>query len=89
MPAGPAQAAKRILVQLLHTLARHYNLILRLARDADDSEVSAAFKKVSRKAHPDKGGSEAHQKELNSAKGSWDSARASSWRGAFLFACAN
>ena len=38
MPAGPAQAAKRILVQLLHTLARHYNLILRLARDADDSD---------------------------------------------------
>ena len=78
MPVSPAQRAKRTLVQLLQTLAQQYNVVLRLTLDASDAQVLAAFKKVCRKAHPDKGGSEEHQKELNSAKDSWDEAKAAS-----------
>ena len=38
----------------------------------------AAFTEVCRKARPDTGDSEEHLKELNSAKDSWDDAKAAS-----------
>ena len=43
-------------MKLLLTVAAAYSVVVRLHRDSQDSEVIAAFRKVLRKAHPDKGG---------------------------------
>ena len=48
--------ARRALVTLLKSLAGIYCVVVFLNRQSTDVEVSAAFKKVARKAHPDKGG---------------------------------
>ena len=53
--------AKRVLVSLLRTLAATYGVVLQLSRDSPDVDIRSAFKKVSRKAHPDQGGSVADQ----------------------------
>ena len=67
--------ARRALVKLLLTVAAAYSVVVRLHRDSQDSEVIAAFKKVIRKAHPDKGGTDEHAKQLNAAKERWDQAK--------------
>ena len=67
--------ARRALVKLLLTVAAAYSVVVRLHRDSQDSEVLAAFKKVIRKAHPDKGGADEHAKQLNAAKERWDQAK--------------
>ena len=51
--------AKRALVTLLKSLAGIYCVVVVLTRQSTDVEVSAAFKKVARKAHPDRGGAQA------------------------------
>ena len=53
---SPLQLAKRALVTLLLALGRQYHIALAINRDSSDNLVLAAFKKVARKAHPDKGG---------------------------------
>ena len=63
--------AKRFLVSLLKTLATTYGVVLQLSRDAADADVISAFRKVSRKAHPDRGGSIADQTALNNARDAW------------------
>ena len=55
---SPLQLAKRALVTLLLVWGRQYHIALALNRDSSDNLVLAAFKKVARKVHPDKGGSE-------------------------------
>ena len=45
MPVSAPQRAKRILVQLLQTLAQQYNLVLRLTLDASDAQVLGCFQK--------------------------------------------
>ena len=72
---GDLQRSKRALVTLLSTLARVYNLVLPLDRDASDQEVTSAFRRVSRRAHPDKGGRANDQQQLNAAKDAWDHQR--------------
>ena len=54
--------AKRILVTLLKSLAGIYGVVLALTRESTNVQLKAAYKKVSRKAHPDQGGSPEHQK---------------------------
>ena len=66
--------AKRALVTLIKSLAAIYSVTVTLTRDSADSEVKAAYKKVSRKAHPDQGGATEHQKALNAAKDTWEDA---------------
>ena len=48
--------AKRVLVTLLKSLAGIGGVVLSLTRESTDVEVRAAYRKVSRKAHPDQGG---------------------------------
>ncbi len=60
--------AKRVLVTLLKSLAGIYALVLGLTRDSTEVEVKAAYRKVSRRAHPDRGGTPEHQKTLNAAR---------------------
>lgn len=78
MPVSPALAARRALVSVLLALALTYALTLGVVKDSPDAEVSAAYKKVLRKAHPDKGGSTADAQRLQAAKEAWDKAKAAS-----------
>ena len=66
--------AKRVLVTLLKSLAGIYAVVLGLTRDSTEVEVKAAYRKVSRRAHPDRGGTSEHQKALNAARDEWEEA---------------
>ena len=74
MATSLAQKAKRAFVVLLLLLARDFNTILQVNRDSGDQEVEAAFKKLARKVHPDKGGSTEQTQRLNSARDEWKAA---------------
>ena len=50
-----AQEAKRAFVTVLLALAAVYGLVLNINRDSVDTELVSAFKRVARKANPDKG----------------------------------
>ena len=63
--------AKRALVTLIKSLAALYSVVVEVVRDSDDAVIRGAFRKVSRKVHPDRGGNEADQKRLNEAYESW------------------
>ena len=72
---SPLQTAKRQLVKLLLTIAAAYGIVLGITRDSGDSDVSSAYRKVMRKAHPDKGGNVQDAKRLNDAKDIWEKAK--------------
>ena len=57
--------AKRALVSLLLHVAKLARDVLDIIRDSADDDIQKSFKKVSRKAHPDHGGSGEHQQTLN------------------------
>ena len=59
-----AQLAKRAFVKLLLALAAVYGLVVNITRDSADTEIVSAFKRVARKAHPDKGGSNEDSQRL-------------------------
>ena len=67
--------AKRALVSLLRTLAATYRVALTLQRDAPDGEVSRAYRRVSLKTHPDRGGKAGDQTALNNAHDAWEAAK--------------
>ena len=75
MAVGAPQATKRALVKVLLVLAAFYTVNVTVSRESTDEEVLSAYKKVSLKAHPDKGGRLEHCQELNNAKDAWDKAR--------------
>ena len=70
MPSA-VDAAKRELVKLLRGLAQRYQLRLDVSRDSSDKEVSKAFKKVSLRVHPDKGGEQTDFQRLSAANDTW------------------
>ena len=51
-------AAKRVLVVLLRTLAATYNCAVGVTRDSSDAVIRKAYRTMSLKTHPDKGGAE-------------------------------
>ena len=55
MVAGPVQIAKRALVSLLLALAQEYGVCLTLKREDSDALINAAYRKVVKRVHPDKG----------------------------------
>jgi len=67
--------AKRALVKLLLQLALAYNVVVSINRDADNAKVTAAFRKIVLKVHPDKGGKLEDSQALQSAKSVWDKAQ--------------
>ena len=75
MTTSAALLARRALVTVLLALAALYSVALTLTRDSCDAEVSAAYKKVVRKVHPDKRGSTADAQRLQAAKEKWSSAQ--------------
>ena len=76
------ETAKRVLVTLLKSLAGIYSVVLGLTRESTNTQVKAAYKKVSLKAHPDQGGEAKHQAALNATRDTWEDAlRASKGHG--------
>ena len=75
MAVSAALAARRALVKFLLVLAGVYSVAINLNRDSGDADVKNAFKKVLLKAHPDKGGSEEHSKQLNNLREKWEKAK--------------
>ena len=57
MPLSRAQAAKRVFIAALKSLARAYGVPVALSQEADDAAVRAAHRRVVLRVHPDKGGS--------------------------------
>lgn len=66
--------AKRAFIKVLLQLAVVYGIALSLTRDSAAVAITAAFRKVAVKAHPDKGGSLEDQKALNTARDEWETA---------------
>ena len=66
--------AKRALVTLLLRVAALYSLTLGVKRDSPDSEVKRAFRSLSKRTHPDRGGDKASQQDLNNAYTTWETA---------------
>ena len=72
MAVSACRAAKHALLLLLRSLAVVYGLTVSpITRDSPDEEVFAFWRRVSRRAHPDKGGSVRDQQQLNDAKETW------------------
>ena len=66
------EALKRALVSVLLEVARVYSLSLILNRESADKDVSASYRKVMLKAHPDKpGGSATLAKRVTEAHDAW------------------
>ena len=61
--------------EVILTLAAFYTVHVAVTRESADEVVLTAFKRVSLRAHPDKGGRLEHCQLLNSAKDAWDRAR--------------
>ena len=55
--------AKRALVTLLKLLATAYGCVADVTRDSTDLEIKSAYRKLSKRVHPDKGGDK-HRFEL-------------------------
>ena len=66
--------AKRALVKLLKELAVLYSLTVGVTRDSPDPAVRTAYRKVSVKTRPDHGGDADHQRQLNAAYSTWETA---------------
>ena len=57
---------KRALVSLLRTLAGLYGCRVTVTRDSPDNVVKRAYRTLSKKVHPDRGGNTEDQSKLNS-----------------------
>ena len=66
--------AKRALVKLLKGMAVLYDLTVTITRNSPDPEVRTAYRKVSVKTRPDRGGDDDHQRQLNAAYSAWETA---------------
>ena len=77
MGLSVVQAAKRAFVKVILALALQYELALKVNRDSEDNEVLAAYRRLSKKVHPDKGGRTEDQQKLQAAKDAWEGAKKS------------
>ena len=75
MPISTVLRAKRALVSILLQLASFYTLDVDLVRESHDDAVLSAYRRVAKKAHPDKGGQKKQFQKQQAAKDAWDSAR--------------
>ena len=81
-----SQLAKRAFVKVLLALAATYGLELRLNRDSGDDAVSAAYRRVMKRVHPDKGRPVADAQHLQTAQEEWDGAKRGS-AGGYALPC--
>ena len=78
MPMSVHQRSKRAFVQVILSLAAAYGLVTQVNRDSDDEAIKAAYRRVVRRVHPDKGGSVADAQRLQAVKDEWDATRKTS-----------
>ena len=81
-----SQLAKRAFVKVLPALAAAYGPELHLNRDSGDDAVSAAYRRVMKRVHPDKGGPVADAQHLQTALEEWDGAKRGS-AGGYALPC--
>ena len=77
MPCGPRQAATRRCASVVKELAKKYRLhdaVAGMGKEPSEAEVRAAFKKVVRVVHPDKGGTSEDFQTLQRAREAMDTA---------------
>ena len=75
MPLSPLETAKRAFVSLLLRLGRSHAVPLQISRESPDPELLKAYRRISKKVHPDRGGSLAQSQNLNASKDAWEEAR--------------
>ena len=75
------ELAKRALAAALKSVARTYDVRVDLNQDSTDAAVRSAYRRVFRRAHPDKGGSAEYAQRLSGAKGAWEAAQRASTGG--------
>ena len=74
MVAGALQVATRAFVRALLDLARRYAVSAEVNRDSSEVQLLAAYKRLLRKVHPDKGGRTEDQQHLQAMKEDWQRA---------------
>ena len=75
MVVSAAQLAKRSFLRVILAFDAQYVAPVNVNQDSQHKDVMAAFTRVARKAHPDKGGRVQDSQELHAAKNTWDDAR--------------
>ena len=80
MPVSATRRLKEALLRVIRNLASIYGIVLQLNRDSDDAVFKSAFRRLSLKVHPDKGGTAAHQQQLNDAFQAWQKANSPAGR---------
>ena len=81
MPCSAAQLFGRALIRVLVHLVSVYGIQLALTQEASDTQVNAAFRRVVKAVHPDKGGKVEDAQRLHSVKDDWDAAKNNSAAG--------
>ena len=72
MVLSAAQVAKRAFVRILLAFATQYQVSLSVSRDSADKDILAAYRRLVKKVHPDKGGKKEDQQKLQDAKVEWE-----------------
>ena len=60
----------------MRIFALTYGVAFTCNRDSTDQAVMKNFRKLAFRVHPDRGGSNEHQQQLNDARAAWDTERA-------------
>ena len=68
------EKAKRALIAVLRSLSLLYNCGFDISRESVDTAITKAYRSLSRKVHPDKGGRPGDQTRLNAAHDVWTDA---------------
>ena len=75
MPSSLLTQATPAFVKVLLTLPQVYELALTVKRDSSGKDVLKAYKRVTLKAQPDKGGTNKDFKTLQAAREKWEALR--------------
>ena len=67
--------AKRALITLIRVLAVAYGVTANVTRESPDPAVVTAYRRLSLKVHPDRGGSKTDQQKLTVAHDKWQQAK--------------
>ena len=65
------EKAKRAFIVVIRSLSVLYNCCFDISRDSADTAITKAYRALSRKVHPDKGGRAGDQTRLNAAHDVW------------------
>ena len=65
------EKAKPAFIVVIRSLSVLYNCCFDISRDSADTAITKAYRALSRKVHPDKGGRAGDQTRLNSAHAVW------------------